>query len=52
MQFHDTDDPEQAQALERRLETEGLIDRLLISTFAPDTAQEAANRGFRPYQAD
>ncbi len=46
MAVYDTEDAVSAQALLDRLEADDLIDRGLISTFGPDTAEEAANRGF------
>ncbi len=48
MRVYDTDDDGQAGALLDRLEADDLLDRNLISTFGPDTAAEAANRGFVP----
>ena len=48
MVVHDTDDAVQAEALATRLEADDLIGRRLVSTFGPDTLEEACNRGFRP----
>lgn len=48
MLVYDQDDPRQAAELERRVAADGLIDRTLVQTFAPDTIVEACNRGFRP----
>lgn len=49
MVVYDTDDPEQAAALETRMEQDHLLERNLVQTFGPDTLVEAANRGFRAY---
>ena len=48
MVFYDCDDPEEFAELEERVETEDLGDRLLLQSFAPDSVDEARNRGFRP----
>lgn len=48
MVFYDCDDDNQFQVLEGRVETDDLMNRTLLSTFGPDTAGEARNRGFRP----
>ncbi len=47
MVAYDTDDPEQAQDLARRIDEEDLLARAMLQTFGPDTESEAANRGFR-----
>lgn len=47
MTVYDCDDPAQFERLAMRIEMEGLGDRLELSTFGPDTAAEARNRGFR-----
>ncbi|MFZ0493989.1 MAG: hypothetical protein WAM81_12445 [Acidimicrobiia bacterium] len=47
MRFYDCDDEEQLEALEVRVETDDLLDRKLLSSFAPDEPSEARNRGFR-----
>ncbi len=44
---YDCDDQEQFAELSSRVEEEDLIGRALLSSFAPDTAAEARNRGFR-----
>ena len=49
MVVYDCDDAEQASVIEARLRGEGLLDRNLVQTFAPDTLPEARNRGFRPH---
>lgn len=48
MVVYDCDDPAQFQFLEARVESEDLVGRTMVQTFAPDTLSEAANRGFRP----
>ena len=48
MAVYDTDDAVQAARLLERIDTDGLLEANLVSTFGPDTAEEAANRGFRP----
>lgn len=48
MVVYDTDDDAQHQALQARLDSEDLVGRLLVQTFAPDEIPEARNRGFRP----
>ena len=48
MNVYDCDDPEQFAAIEHRCETENLLERKMIQTYAPDTLAEARNRGFRP----
>lgn len=48
MRVYDTDDQAQAESLLARIEAYDLIDRALVSTFGPDSLEEARNRGFRP----
>lgn len=48
MRVHDCDDTDQFDALSERIETDRLIENKLVQTFAPDTLDEARNRGFRP----
>ena len=48
MRVYDCDDPVQFDLLETRAEAEGLVADNLISAIAPDTLDEARNRGFRP----
>lgn len=48
MRVYDSDDPDQFEVLEQRVEEEDLVERLLVQSFAPDTLDEARNRGFRP----
>ena len=47
MVVYDCDDDEQYVALSERVENDDLVRRLLVQSFAPDTAAEARNRGFR-----
>jgi hypothetical protein len=47
MRVYDCDDAEQFAAVKARIDDEDLIRRLQIQVFAPDTLDEAANRGFR-----
>jgi hypothetical protein len=46
MVVYDCDDPEQFAELEKRVVEEDLLGRNLLQAFAPDTLEEAANRGF------
>jgi len=48
MAVYDCDDADQFAAVSARLESEDLAGRNLISAIAPDTLEEARNRGFRP----
>lgn len=48
MLVFDSEDAEQRVELDELIGLRNLIDRTLISTFAPDTLAEARNRGFRP----
>lgn len=50
MLVYDCDDPEQFAELEERVVDEGLLNRLQLQSFSPDTVEEAANRGFSPIQ--
>jgi hypothetical protein len=47
MVVYDCDDQSQYETLESRLD-EDLLARNLLQSFAPDTLDEARNRGFRP----
>jgi hypothetical protein len=47
MRFYDCDDEGQFEELQYRVETDDLLDRDLLSSFAPDEPSEARNRGFR-----
>ena len=48
MAFYDCDDQPQFEELKARVETEDLLGRNRLQAFAPDTPEEAANRGYRP----
>ena len=46
MVVYDCDDPDQFEEISRRVEEDGLVERMLIQSFAPDSLDEARNRGF------
>ena len=48
MAVYDCDDEAQFAAVSARVDSENLTSRNLISAIAPDTLEEARNRGFRP----
>lgn len=48
MRVYDSDDPDQFEQLESRVTEEDLVGRKLLQSFAPDTLDEARNRGFKP----
>jgi hypothetical protein len=48
MTFYDCDDQPQFEELAAKVEDEDLLGRNRLQAFAPDTAEEAANRGYRP----
>lgn len=48
MRFYDCDEEDQFDQVASRVKEEGLVGTNLIQVFAPDTAIEARNRGFRP----
>lgn len=48
MRVYDCDEAEQFSVLEDRVAEDGLLERKLLQAFAPDTAEEARNRGFKP----
>lgn len=48
MRVYDSDDADQFAELEQRVNDEQLVERLMIQSFAPDTLDEARNRGFKP----
>lgn len=49
MRVYDSDDTNQFEELERRVTDEDLVGRLMLQSFAPDTLDEARNRGFKPF---
>lgn len=46
MIVYDCDDPDQYSELADRVQGEYLTERLMVQSFAPDTLDEARNRGF------
>jgi len=48
MRVYDSDDPDQFEDLQRRVTEDDLVGRKLVQAFAPDTVDEARNRGFKP----
>lgn len=51
MTFYDCDDESQFEEIKNRVEAEDLLGRNRLQAFAPDTPEEAANRGYRPVAA-
>ncbi len=47
MRVYDCDDEDQFGELSARVEEEGLLGLNQLQSFAPDTLEEARNRGFR-----
>lgn len=48
MRLYDCADPDQFAELTARVEAEGLVAGIGLQSFAPDTEEEARNRGFAP----
>ncbi len=48
MRVYDCDDDAQFATLTDRIASDDLVNRTLVQTFAPDTIDEARNRGFKP----
>ena len=48
MRVYDCDDQAQFESLEERVTADDLVGRKLVQSFAPDSVDEAKNRGFRP----
>ena len=48
MTFYDCDDESQLVELQTRVEDEDLLGGNRLQAFAPDTPEEAANRGYHP----
>jgi hypothetical protein len=48
MVVHDCDEADTVATLEERVRKDGLLRHNLLQTFAPDTLEEARNRGFHP----
>ena len=49
MRFYDCDDHDQFVELQDRVDSEDLVGRTMLQSFAPDIPEEAANRGFRDF---
>jgi hypothetical protein len=48
MRFYDCDDEAQFEQLRTRVDDEDLVGRNRLQAFAPDTPDEAINRGYSP----
>lgn len=48
MRVYDCDDDAQFATLTDRIASDDLVNRTLVQSFAPDTIDEARNRGFKP----
>jgi len=48
MRVYDCDEDAQFGEIQRRISEEDLLGRNLLQAFAPDTLEEARNRGFKP----
>lgn len=48
MRVYDCDETDQLAELQERVAEGDLMNRKLLQAFAPDTVDEARNRGFRP----
>ncbi len=48
MRVYDCDDDAQFAILTDRIASDDLVNRTLVQSFAPDTIDEARNRGFKP----
>lgn len=48
MRVYDCDDSSQFESLEERVMSDDLVSRKLVQSFAPDSLEEARNRGFAP----
>ena len=46
MTFYDCDDADKFEELQKRVDDEDLVQRTMLQAFAPDSPEEAANRGF------
>ncbi len=47
MTFYDCDDVVEFDNLQERVDGEDLVGRKMLQSFAPDSTEEAANRGFK-----
>ncbi|MGZ5383310.1 MAG: hypothetical protein ACXW15_08760 [Acidimicrobiia bacterium] len=52
MIVYDCDQDEQYALLAERVESDNLVAKNLLSTFAPDELPEARNRGFREWELE
>jgi hypothetical protein len=48
MRVYDCDDSDEFETLQDRVGSHDLLGRKLLQGFAPDTLNEARNRGFKP----
>jgi hypothetical protein len=48
MTVYDTDDADQTEVLQARLDADNLVSSKQVQAFGPDTLEEARNRGFKP----
>jgi hypothetical protein len=48
MVVYDTDNSEQSEALQERIESDDLVMQKQVQAFGPDSLEEARNRGFKP----
>lgn len=48
MTVYDTDDADQTEALQARIDSDNLVVSKQVQSFGPDTEEEARNRGFKP----
>ena len=48
MTVYDTDDADQTEALETRIDSDNMVSAKQLQAFGPDTLEEARNRGFSP----
>ena len=46
MTVYDTDDSDQTEALQARIDSDNLVSSKQLQAFGPDTLEEARNRGF------
>jgi hypothetical protein len=51
MTVYDTDDADQTEVLQARLDADNLVSTKQVQAFGPDTLEEARNRGFKPASA-
>lgn len=48
MTVYDTDDADQTEVLQARIDSDNLLSFKQLQAFGPDTLEEARNRGFKP----